>query len=164
MYTQGKSQQPDDVKEPSEVEKAATPFSLLTYLLQLVTSLNSDKNLPSSFKKQCNSKPSNPEFTVLDSIAAILVQDHEVVAACYTSDTVSVITAETDLPSTDIEVDGDVPCNSVSTLQLAALSNPDFRDILNSNQNPHKVQIQTNGESLWEKVQGSLRGWYCAFM
>jgi hypothetical protein len=70
----------------------------------------------------------------LDYIDAILVQQHEVVATCYASDKFSVI---------------------------AALSNPDFSENLDTSK--HNVQIQPKGENLWTKVQGSSQ-WYCAFM
>jgi len=149
----------------------ATPFSQLTYLLQLITSLNFDENLSSSFHRAENAyhddvASDSVGFTPLDSIAAILVQQHEVVAACYTSDQVSVIAADT-IPATDIEV-GQSPFASGShtchSLQLAALSNPDFSCSGHlDTSNLHNVQIETEGEDLWTKVQGSSR-WYCAFM
>ena len=60
---------------PSEQEfwaKAndATPFSQLTYLLSLITSINSDENLQSGFHTIArNEAASNqPEFTLLDHI------------------------------------------------------------------------------------------------
>jgi hypothetical protein len=83
--------------EPTTLSMS-TPFSQLTYLLHLITTLNCDENLPSSLHREAlaiASASDPPGFTVLESIAAILVQQHEVVAACYTSDEVSVIAAET---------------------------------------------------------------------
>lgn len=168
MTTQTESQHPEDVQKPSVERNEATPFSQLTYLLRLVTSLNFDNNLPSSFKKKLNTKALDQQFIVLDSVAAILVQSYEVVAACYTTDTVSVIASKADVfPDTDLEVDVDVPSEGpLQSLQLAALSNPDFSDNkkLITSQRLHKIQIQTEGVSYWERVKGSPRGWYCAFM
>jgi len=106
----------------------------------------------------------DPRLTALDAITAILVQEHEVLAACYTSDseTVSVISTETDvIPYTDI-VGVDIPSDIFPTLQLAGPFNPDFKDELKKNRNPHKVQIQT-GESRWKNVLESPRGWFYAF-
>lgn len=150
----------------------ATPFSQLTYLLHLITSLNFDEDLRSSFNKESNDDVADlPGFTLLESIAAILVQRHEVMAVCYTSDEVSVVAANTDTigPATDVDVDVPLPPSDSHTfhpLQFAALSNPDFSSSGNSTTkyNLHNVQIQTEGENLWTKVQGEPRGWYCAFM
>jgi hypothetical protein len=171
MSTQRKSRQSEDVQKHSEEANEATPFTQLTYLLRLVTSLNFDRNLRSSFKRNYNASASDPGFTVLDSVAAILVQKHEVVAACHTSDTLSVMAAEIvtpAIPRTDIDVyiDDDVPSKTFpgQSLRLAALSNPDTSEKLDNNSNPHKIQVQTKGENLWEKVEGTQNGWYCAFM
>ena len=165
-----------------ESGKPASPFSQLTYLLQLITSLNADGGHVSSFHKDeiaSNSALDREGFTLLDSIAAILVQQHEVVAACYTSDMVSVVAAATDTTGIsatdiDIDVDHDDPDDPVETpsppgfhtfhtLQLAAVSNPDFSSSENlDTSNLHNVQIETRGINLWTKVQSN--GWYCAFM
>jgi hypothetical protein len=162
----------------AQTNSKATPFSQLTCLLNLITTLNSDANLRSSFKRSYNASASEsePEITLLDSVAAILVQNHEIVAACYTSDTVSVVAqaaaddavlpaSDTDV-DTDVDVDVNVSSDTFSSLQLAALANPDFKDTksLGSNQNPHKVQILAEGKDLWEMVKGTPRGWYFAFM
>src|SRR5882762_7262584 len=99
MSTQRESQQ------PKPIPKNASSFSQRTSLLCLVTSLNFNDNLGSSFKNECNPRALDPRLTALDAITAILVQEHEVLAACYTSDseTVSVISTETDvIPYTDI--------------------------------------------------------------
>jgi hypothetical protein len=156
------------IKEEEEklIERAgpANSFSQLTYLLRLVTTLNFNDNLRSSFQRKGSAK--DPEFTLLDSVAAILVQEHEVVAVCYTSDSkISVMASEMDaIPHTDVEVEVEVPPDTFRSIQLAALSNPEYHDELSNNRNPHKVQIQEEGESLWEKVRDADdRGWYCAF-
>jgi hypothetical protein len=165
ISTQRESQQPEDVQKPSKpITRNAIPFGQLTSLLYLVTSLNFNDNLGSSFKNECNARALDPRFTALDAVAAILVQEHEVVAACYTSDLykVSVISTEADVISyTDI-VRVDIPSDTFPTLRLAALSNPDFKDELKNNRNPHKVHIQT-GESHWKNVFASPRGWFYAF-
>ena len=165
MSTQRESQQPEDVQKPSKpLTKNGSSFSQLTSLLCLVTSLNFNDNLGSSFKNECNPRALDPRLTALDAITAILVQEHEVLAACYTSDseTVSVISTETDvIPYTDI-VGVDIPSDIFPTLQLAGPFNPDFKDELKKNRNPHKVQIQT-GESRWKNVLESPRGWFYAF-
>jgi hypothetical protein len=103
-------------------------------------------------------------FTALDATAAILVQEHEIVAACYTSDSDTVAVAKLDdvLPHTDIDVDINIASETLRTLRLALLANPDFKDELKNNRNPHKVQIQT-GESRWKNVFASPRGWFYAF-
>jgi hypothetical protein len=165
ISTQRESQRPEDVQKPSKpITRNAIPFSQLTSLLYLVTSLNFNDNLGSSFKNECNARALDPRFTALDAVATILVQEHEVVAACYTSDLykVSVISTEADVtPYTDI-VRVDIPSDTFPTLRLAALSNPDFEDELKNNRNPHKVHIQT-GESRWKNVFASPRGWFYAF-
>jgi len=150
-----------------EKAKGANPFSQLTYLLRLVTTLNFDENLRSSFKRKGNASAPGSEFTLLDSVAAVLVQDHEVIATCYTSDsdTISVVAEKDDFPQTDVDVDVDMPPDAYWSIQVAALSNSEYTDELADNQNPHKVQIQPEGVSLWEKVRDTeTRGWYCGFM
>ena len=148
--------------------EVATPFSQLTFLLRLVTSINLVENLKSTFKR------SDPAFTFLDSVAAILVQEHEVVAACYTSKDVLVVipTTVNNLPKIDSDdlgppTDIDVPNQEIPLdihPSFAVVSNPRFDNKLDHNANLHKVHLQT-GESLWERVQqGTERGWYCAFM
>jgi hypothetical protein len=164
MSTQRKSEPPE-----------ATPFSLLTFLLRLVTSLNVNQRLESTFKRESNDRASDPAFTCLDSVAAILVQEHEVVAACYTSNNSSVIApavndppkfdADSRNPPTDIDTHQSIDLEVHFDIypSFAAVSNPRIGDKLNDNNNPHHVQIQ-NGQSLWEKVYDTERGWYCAFM
>ena len=158
----------------------ATSFSQLTYLLQLITSINADEGLPPSalYKEaiKFNETDPNPQgFTVLDSIAAILVQNHEVVATCYTSDEVSVIVTELDaITPTDIETydsssGSPLDSNAIHPLQMAVLSNPEYPSSdsakLDTGEcNLHNVRIEPEGENLWTKVQGSSRGWYFAFM
>jgi hypothetical protein len=153
----------------------ASNFSQLTFLLRLVTLINFEENLGSSFtKKGCASaSDSDSAFALLDSIAAILVQEHEIVAACYTSDTVSVVFSESESdslpgprPETDVDVVVDFPSDGFKTLNLAALSNPAYKEELSNNQNLHKVQIQTEGETFWENIRDAPegRGWYFAFM
>lgn len=167
-------------KRRTDLGKAidATHFSQLTYLLHLITSLNFDEDLSSSFDTNAisfdNAVSDSQGFTLLDSIAAILVQEHEIVAACYTSDKVSVVAATTDtIPATDAEVVHDGPDPDPSHpgshilygMQVAAISNPDFsssekfvsRDLPN-------VQIENEGENLWKNVEGSQEGWCYAFM
>jgi len=172
---EGKSQQ--DLL--SKAEEANT-FSQLTYLLRIVTAINSKDNLHSSFH-ECRNSLRSPEgmedsshsqnVTILDSIVAILVQQHEVVAACYTSDKVSVVVSETDpSPSTDTDILVESPppgSHELYTLELAAVSNPDFNssDNANLNANPHNLQILTDseGKNLWTYVRDSFE-WYCVFM
>ena len=124
----------------------ASDFSQLTYLLELITSLNADAHCEPSFHRVVVAhNDATEEISVLDSIAAILVQNTEIMAACYTSDKVSVIAAENEIiPASDIDVDVDVtvdvdvddhdhvPVQSESSshkfcrpLRLAAISNPD---------------------------------------
>jgi len=159
----------------------ASDFSQLTYLLHLITTINSEDNLRSSFQLDVESAcaTSDPEkFTLLDSITAILVQKHEIVAACYTSDkVVSVITAEDDtIPATDVEIDDPAQPNALSapyprtfySLQLAAVSNPEFPNKKKGNpdtrnRNLHSLQIQT-GVNYWPNVKDTERGWYFGFM
>lgn len=108
--------------------------------------------------------------TILDSIVAILVQQHEVVAACYISDKVSVVVAETDpSPSTDTDILVESPppgSHELHTLELAAVSNPDFNspDNANLNANLHNLQILTDSKqmNLWNNVRSFE--WYCVFM
>jgi hypothetical protein len=160
-----------------DIADDSTPFSQLTYLLSLITSLNLDENLTSSFQRRATRASNDTAlnslgFTLLDAIAAILVQKHEVVAACYTSDKVAVIVADTDvIPNTDIEVPVLSPSSGSHTfhpLQLAAISNPRFPSLKNLNSStskcsiPHNVQIQTEGENFWTKVRDYE--WYSAFM
>lgn len=154
----------------------ASAFSKLTYLLQLVTAINSNDNFRSGFKYQEKARNEASESshlllgaTLLDSIVAILVQRYEVVAACHTSDKVSVVVAETDPnPSTDLDSD-ESPAPGSHTyypLRLAAVSNPDFNDInLQSNKNPHSLHFENTvtGENLWTSVRDSCK-WHCAFM
>jgi len=136
-------------------------------------SLKFNDKLGSSLRNEYNTRALDPRLTALDAITAILVQEHEIVAACYTSDseTVSVISTETDdIPLTDIDVDElllrdndvNIPSEKFRTLRLAVLANPDFKDELKNNRNPHKVQIQT-GKSRWQNVLKSPRGWFYAF-
>jgi hypothetical protein len=186
--------------------KNASDFSQLTYLLHLVTALNSnnpqsgfheyqvrDRERKATAQAEASFHPLN--VTLLDSIAAILVQQHEVVAACYTSDKVSVVVVETDpnpsidhdiddvlvespppgsqtfYPSTDRDVDVLVESplpgsHTFYPLQLAAVSNPDFRNSSNNaklNANQHNLQIQTIGDNLWTSVR-DLNKWYCVLM
>jgi hypothetical protein len=169
MPTRKKSQkEKEDEEKLMEKAKGANYFSQLTYLLRLVTTLNFEGNLRSSFERKGNASAPDPEFTLLDSVAAILVQEHEVVAVCYTSDRISVMASEFDaIPHTDVEVDVDIPPDAFQSIRLAALSNPEYHDTvdLDNNQNPHKVQIQPEGESFWENVRDAKnRGWYCGFM
>ena len=82
--------------------REATPFTQLTFLLHLVTSINLNQNGISTLKRESNARTSDQTlfFTFLDSVAAILVQEHEVVAACHISNDVSVI-AVNDPPPQD---------------------------------------------------------------
>ena len=143
-----------------------TPFSQLTYLLYLTTSFNRDDGLRSSFPRKApassnsNAASNSLGFTLLDSIAAILAQQYEVVAVCYTSDKVSVMVTDAESPSSG--------SHALHPLQLAAISNPDYAESASSNpsmsmSNLHNIQIQTEGENLWTKVRDH-DGWYCAFM
>ena len=159
----------------------ADTFSQLTYLLHLVTALNSNDNLRSGFHEyrygegkaiaRDEGSLHSLSVTLLDSVVAILVQQHEVVAACYASDKVSVMVVETDPnPSTDddsdVLVESPLPgSHTFYPLQLAAISNPDFNSSNNAklNANPHNLQIQTNGENLWTRVRDSHM-WYCVLM
>jgi hypothetical protein len=160
----------------SKAEEANT-FCQLTYLLRLVTAINSNDNLHSSFHDCRNRSPEGMEnsshsqnVTILDSIVAILVQQHEVVAACYISDKVSVVVAETDpSPSTDTDILVESPppgSHELHTLELAAVSNPDFNspDNANLNANLHNLQILTDSKqmNLWNNVRSFE--WYCVFM
>ena len=155
----------------------AGDFSQLTYLLQLVLTLNLNDNLQSSCHRHKNRgrkatlrDEQSLNVTLLDSIVAILVQQHEVVAACYSSDKITVMVAETD-PSTstdplDTFVESPIPGQSYKfyPLTLAAVSNPDFNSSLpESNNNPHNLQVLATGEDLWIGVRDSYR-WYCALM
>lgn len=156
----------------------ASAFSKLTYLLQLVTAINSNDNFRSGFKYQEKARNEASESshlllgaTLLDSIVAILVQRYEVVAACHTSDKVSVVVAETDPnPSTDLDSD-ESPAPGSHTyypLRLAAVSNPDFNSSYSKskpklNANLHNLQTQPIGDNLWTKVRDSCR-WRYVFM
>ena len=78
-------------------------FRKLTYLLHVISSINSNDKDGSGFQYGGKARDEASEsfqplvnVTLLDSIVAILVQQYEVVAACYTSDMVSVVVAETD--------------------------------------------------------------------
>ena len=174
--------------ERLKTAKEANTFCQLTYLLHLVTTLNSYDNLESNINGYRSSHggaddDSMHSLTVLESVAAILVQKHEIVATCYTSDTVSVMVAETDPnPSTDDSDpnpyidDSDIPLppgsHKLYPLHLAAVSNPDFHSDdslakngkLNDTVNPHRLQILTNGQECWTKVRDSESSWYCAFL
>jgi hypothetical protein len=156
----------------------ANSFSQLTYLLHLVSAINAKDGLSSGFDEYHRAEgnasdeddvsPHLLNITVLDSMVAVLVQQHEVVAACYVSDTVSVIVEADPNPSTDVEVIVESPlpgCHTLYPLQLAAVSNPDFNSSKNAklNKNPHQLRIQTNGESFWERVRDSNK-WYFVFM
>jgi hypothetical protein len=156
-----------------------TPFSQLTYLLHMITLLNADYDLQSSFEPggisyndDATSDSDSVGLAPLEAMAAILVQDHEVVAACYTSDRVSIVASTTNLnafPATDVDdgVDVDRPSSldKLHCLQLAAHANPDFAHPgrLDTN-NLHNLQIEIKGEDLWRDVQDSERGWHYAFM
>jgi hypothetical protein len=166
-----------------QTAKDANSFSQLTYLLHLVTAINSNDNLQSGFKYHRHGRGKggdddrgeDRDITLLDSIVAILVQEYEVVAACYTSDKVSVVVAAKTDPnsSTDFDElasDSEEPPDSPASyypLQLAAVSNPDFNgnspeseSNLNAN---HNLQIQTTGKNLWTTVRDSWK-WHCVFM
>jgi hypothetical protein len=157
--------------------KNANAFSQLTYLLHLVTAINSNDELQTCFRAgQGREKTSDVQDVIpLDSIVAILVQEHEVVAACYTSDKVQeVVVVETDPnPSTDhdelatdSEESAPPSLEYIYPLRLAAVSNPDFNDInLQSNKNPHSLHFENTvtGENLWTSVRDSCK-WHCAFM
>jgi hypothetical protein len=163
---------------PKSNPVSVASFSQLTYLLHLVTSLNTNDALQSSFNRQRgnanNDTSSHPlNTTLLDSVVAILVQQHDVVAACFISDKVTVMVAETDpSPATDPEIDlddSDVPLvtpgpHTFYPLQLAAVSNPRFDSSNNAKPNDwHNVQIQADGDNIWTKVRDSNK-WYCVFM
>ena len=157
--------------------KDANNFSQLTYLLKLVTALNASDSRPGSLAyhhgkgraitKDEDIHPLNG--SILDSVAAILVQQHEVVAACYTSNKVAVVVAETDPnPSTDTDVLVESPSPGSHTfypLQLAAVSNPDFGDFLDvkRNANLHNLQIRNQEEGFWSEVRDKFE-WYCVLM
>ena len=108
----------------------------------------------------------------LDSIAVILVQEHEVVVASYISDKVQVMAAETDPnPSTDLdELSTDSEESPAPNpqllfpLQLAAVSNPDYNSSNSGlNENPHNLHIETTGKNLLEKVRDSCK-WHCCYV
>ena len=152
--------------------KPASSFSQLTYLLHLVTALNSNDNLQSAFftYRRGEGKPNiegdslnSLHVSLLDSIAAIFVQQHEVVAAAYTSDKVMVVETNPN-PLTD-DIDVSLPPHSqIFPLKLAALSNPDFnppKDV-QSNGIAHNLQIQAIGSNLWTNVVKNK--WYYALM
>jgi hypothetical protein len=168
-----KSQKKKDIQALLQEAEDASPFSLLTYLLQAVTTLNSIDNLQSGFQAKdrhvvAKDEPSSHSlnFTLLDSIVAILVQQHEVVAACYTSDQVSVVVAETDPnPSTDLDVPVESPSPGSHTfypLQLAAVANPDFKPsyFVIDSANQHNFQILPKGQDLWPRIKKFK--WFCA--
>lgn len=153
----------------------ANAFTQLTYLLHVVTALNSDRNLECSFpshEKQANDELS-PSDTALDSMVAILVQEHEVVAASFISEE-EVVVVETDPnPSPDIDVsntstDIDVDVvpflpgsHSLYPLQLAAVSNPEFNSSYDTESElPHKFRIQPDGKDLWPKIRDHYM-WHC---
>lgn len=151
--------------------KDANHFSQLTYLLHLVTAINSNDKVQTSFQYQQGPGMASRD-KALDSIAAILVQEHEVVAASYISDKVQVMVAETDPnPSTDLDElctdSEESPAPNpqlLFPLQLAAVSNPDYNSSNSGlNENPHNLHIETTGKNLWEKVRDSCK-WHCAFM
>lgn len=156
-----------------EKEKQATAFSQLTYLLHIVTSLNSNDNLKPGYNnrglgaKKAIDPLHSLHVTVLDSIAAILVQQHEVVAACFTSDAVSVMVAETNpIPSDNDDVTVlESGSHVLHPLQLAAISNPDFNPTVTvkPTNNSHNLQILANGKNLWTSVR-DLNKWYCVLM
>ena len=171
-----------NLNDHSRNAQDANIFSQLTYLLHLVTYINSnDKHLSSFHKNRRTGSRGNAiskddafhplNSTILDSIAAILVQQHEIVAACYTSDYVSVMVAETDPnPSTDLEVPVKSPLSAGShrfyPLHLAAISNPNFNIIVSDNANPHNLQIQSDqsdGANLWTMVRDTCQ-WYFVLM
>ena len=159
--------------------REATPFTQLTFLLHLVTSINLNQNGISTFKRESNARASDQTlFTFLDSVTAILVQEHEVVAACHISNDVSVIAVndpppkiddenplpqnyDSDNPPTGIDVNVDVPSDIFPSFAAISTGNPHVSDKMEHNEN---VKVRTGGESLWKKVQGTKRGWYCAFM
>jgi hypothetical protein len=160
--------------------KDANTFSQLTYLLHLVTAINSNDKLQTSFqyhqglgKARDKASSESQDVIPLDSIVAILVQEHEVVAACYTSDKVqAVMVAETDPnPSTDLDelaTDSDespAPGSQlIYPLRLAAVANPDYNSSNSGlNENPHNLHIETTGKNLWTRVRDSYK-WHCAFM
>jgi hypothetical protein len=157
----------------------ANNFSQLTYLLKLVTALNANDSRPGflayrhgkgkAITKDEDIHPLNG--SILDSVAAILVQQHEVVAACYTSNKVAVVVAETDPnPSTDTDVLVESPSPGSHTfypLQLAAVSNPDFGDFksvdVKPNANLHNLHIRNKGVGFWKIVQDKFE-WCCVLM
>ena len=165
--------------------KDANTFSQLTYLLHVISCINLNDKDGSGFQyggkaRDEASESSQPlvNVTLLDSIVAILVQRYEVVVACYTSDIVSVVVAETDPnPSKVTDLDDfatdldDVPSPDPHTyypFKLAAVSNPDFNSSgfeceSQLNANLHNLQIQTTGENLWTRVRDTYK-WYCVFM
>ena len=158
--------------------KEASSFSQLTYLLRIVTVINSynDSTSLSNFRHRDGEDigPSSAShllnLTVLDAIAAILVQKHEVVAACYTSEKVTVLIAETEAnPGTDQDDNSSLGsllpgAHTLHPLHLAALSNPDFgSNSATLNTNTHNLQIQTKGNNLWAKIRDSYK-WYCVLL
>lgn len=168
-------------KEEKKVYKAfltkakdTSSFSKLTFLLSLVTTINTEESLLTSFHPRAigAARADQSDFTILDCIAAILVQEHEVVAVCFTSDNVSVVAAETSIPgfpATDVVVPHDVESDDSEHYthppQFAALCNPDYST--NSDDckgDLHNIRIESIGENLWARVQGNSNGWYCAFM
>lgn len=155
--------------------KPASSFSQLTYLLHLITALNSNDNLQSAFLnyRRGEGKPKTEvdsldslHVSLLDSIAAIFVQQHEVVAAAYTSDKVMVVETNPNPPTDDIDVltESLPPHSQIFPLKLAALSNPDFKPPKDVQLNgiPHNLQIQAIGSNLWTNVLKNK--WYYALM
>ena len=73
MSAQRKPEKKEPLKEYLKADDASL-FSQLTYLLSLVTTINSEEALPSSFHPNAiiASNDAREEFTLLDSIAAIL--------------------------------------------------------------------------------------------
>lgn len=154
--------------------KHVNDFSKLTFLLYLVRTSNLNDNLSVGSEKidwRVRSGNGDKDMTTLNAIAAILAQEHDVVAVCYNSDylKVSVVVAETDPaidPGSEIGVDIDSKIGQPGSEMLypskvAALSDPSPKLDLNV-KNTHGPTLLTPGTGLWAEVRDKCQ-WYCAF-
>ncbi len=183
-----KNQQSDRLAKLEDLlgrARDASSFTELTYLLSIVSALNSNDNLSSGLQRYRSQAPDKEREiadingTTLDSIAAILVQEHEIVAACFATNKVSMVVAETDPnsstiaetdPNSSTAADDDTfeslppGSHSIYPLELATISNPDFSSSSygESNINPHRLQTQSKGYDLWAKVRDYK--WHCVLM
>jgi len=145
-------------------QPALSYFGKLSLASQLISAINVENGHRSPFTMENDPKVPG-EMVAPEAVVAVLLQEHDVLAACYrSSDQVVETNSGTD-PAFDIDVPEDErpEVKDLHALNLVVISNPDFNVPPDPNSpNPHKLTVVPEGYSYWGDVR--RYEWCCALM